>query len=106
MHGYESIEYYLNEALSINKVDQDILRETINHYIGILNHNSHHLSESVYLGDVTMDLNTIEKIIAYIDYISDESLVNFYSKEIKYYKNQLLDWIEFQKSEIQSFPEY
>ena len=98
------IEWY-EKAMEINpKDDLSIYRVTLA-LIGDVEFQTHHLSESSFIGETQDSVEALDKAIELNDNIESEKLNAYITSEVNYYQRLLDCWLEYSKVDrAESFP--
>jgi hypothetical protein len=100
----ENAVYYLNKALEIGELqEQRVILKLIDIYFYGLWYSFHHISESLYLGNVDEDFETISMIESLNEKVASEEDKLKNLNGIKYYRCLIADWIEFKEQECEDF---
>lgn len=102
----ETTRSYLKKALEIAPNNEDVLSELINNYLDTIDYSCHHISQSVYLGEIDYDLDLIQRINELILKLSNEKLVTKFKNEVNYFQNLIADWNSFSSSENNDFVKF
>ena len=100
------ISYY-ERALELDPTDEICISRIAQAHLNDLEFQTHHLSESLFLGDLREAKNSLLAAQSLIDTLSTEDVKSKMQKELEYFYNLLDCWEEYSKLGIdESFPNW
>ena len=106
--GYMSgdLQHY-ERALELNPQDDICINRIALAHLNDVDYQTHHLSESLFLGDFADAETSLEKVGKLIATLSDKELMAHMRNELDYYKKLLACWNEYSNLDTeQPFPDW
>jgi hypothetical protein len=96
----------LAKALALLPTDAPVRRRLVDEFLGIVDFATHHLYESIFLGDLPFIWDALTKAREVLQAAPDASCFPDLKQEIEDFENLLRDWEEYQRTRQGSFPEW
>ena len=98
---------YYERALELDPKDDISINRLAQAHLDDVDYQTHHLSESLFLGEFSDAQSSLDKAAKFIATVSNQELKEQMQVEFEYYKKLLVCWNEYSKLEIeQSFPDW
>ena len=94
----------LARALAMAPDDLPVRRRLVERTLHHINHATHHLDESFFIGSVDETVEDLKNLGAYIEGAPDPVIFAAAAGELRYFETLVADWIAFSREGAGSFP--
>ena len=104
---WEEQNHYFRKATELDPSEDYSRSKIIDSLLNEPDYSTHHLNESMYLGEPNEDLKFLAEAKIEVSKLKDPESAEYWTKEIDEYESMIRDWIEYSSKDRRiSFPKF